>query len=82
MSQHETATYRDDILGRYMSDRLGMKTCCPEFGTLACVDCELGLDRPLDICDAHCSACYHAEQCPCTLRAWQGRLDNDTRDVV
>lgn len=82
MSQHETATYHDNIIFGGIAVSLGMRTCCPEFGTLSCIDCPLGLQRPLEICDAHCSACYHVEQCPCTLRAWEARIDNDTRDVV
>lgn len=78
MSQHETATYRDGIISGGMAAYLGMRTCCPEFGTLACVDCELGLKRPLEMCDAHCGTCAYAERCPCTLCAWVERKEHTT----
>lgn len=55
---------------------LGMAMCCPDFGTLECIDCEYGVLRPLDVCDAHCTHCRARKCCPCTKAAWERRRES------
>lgn len=67
--------YAGSLNGR-IGEVLGMAMCCPEFGTIACMSCELGLLRPLDVCDAHCATCHARKACPCTKAAWERRQDS------
>lgn len=78
-ARHYAAShYRDDCVTPRIAMMQNMHDCCPDFGTLACIDCALGLQRPRDMCNACCTTCSDAEQCPCTLAAWQGREEHTT----
>lgn len=44
---------------------------CPDWGTRACLDCDLGQD--INDCDFECHTCSLYWSCPCTLAAWMER---------
>lgn len=56
-----------------IASKQNMTQVCPDFGTVLCLSCELGLLRPLDMCDCNCSSCRERGGCPCTRAAWQAR---------
>jgi hypothetical protein len=53
---------------------LCMRQVCALFGSLACLDCLLGLSRA-ERCDLNCQCCPTREDCPCRRQedAPQGR---------
>jgi len=56
----------------YVRLMLGIrKAICPDWGTLACLNCNLGLE--CCDCDFECHTCSVYWSCPCTLQAWKER---------
>lgn len=44
---------------------------CPDWGTLKCLNCELGDNIP--DCQFNCGKCNWYHNCSCTLTAWHER---------
>lgn len=47
------------------------RAICPDWGTLVCLNCNLG--EHICDCDFECHACSLYWYCPCTLQAWMER---------
>lgn len=53
--------------------QIGLMTCCPEMGTLACISCSYADGKARDICDFKCRACDERENCACSKEGYLGR---------
>ena len=69
--------YRDGRITPSIATIQSLHGVCPDFGTLQCVDCPLGEQRPLEICDASCYTCARKVKCPCTEKAWSKRQEKE-----
>jgi hypothetical protein len=55
---------------------LGAPGVCPDFGSAACLDCDLGGRIARDNCGFACAgktACRYALVCPCSYDGWERR---------
>ena len=51
----------------------GLRAACPAIGTVECLDCDLGLERYLDVCSMECRSCVGRKVCLCSRIGYERR---------
>ena len=56
-----------------LAEQQSLRSVCPDLGTETCLECVIGLQKVLDVCDFKCRGCPHEKECPCSRYSWEER---------